>query len=170
MQPVDTEDVQKAIQRCLKSDQFNECLQEVYLEKQQRYGDELECLFPTEVFEQQRWNPDQQFPYGELNAGIARNLAGTSGGARHLMHEIQIYWHERADSEADADLRVKRLLRATRDYFEKYEYIEGLESPPVNLNDDVFSPFVPANIYDGRPFLKSGLLIVYVETYGGPNS
>jgi hypothetical protein len=167
----DVEDVKRAIKRCLLSERFGQLLTAVYQEKNNWYGDNDELVIPTVVKLSQVWNPlDQGFPLGELNATISRNR-NPNGNVKNLMHEVQVFWHERHDDEETLELRVNRLLRATRDYFEENQYLSGEDSQllgnaPIQLNDDLYSPFVPANIYAGRPFVKSGMLVLYVETYG----
>jgi hypothetical protein len=159
----DLEDVKEAIKAALLGERFKEILQEHYAQKSAMYGDNLVCHLPNEVHTHPRWDPQEMFPYGELNSPISRNLYPDSFVER-LGHEIQIFWHIRHDDEIELDKHVLRYIRATRLYFQENLYLADLGNEPITLNDDSYSPFVPANIYSARPFVKSGMLIIYVNT------
>jgi hypothetical protein len=159
----DLEDVKWAVKKALLGERFKQILTDHYAEKSELYGDKLELIYPQAVHTHPRWDPQEMFPYGELNSPISRNLMVDSFAER-LGHEIQIFWHVRHDDEIELDTHIMRYVRATRLYFQENLYLEDLGSEPITLNDDVYSPFVPTNIYNARPFVKSGMLTIYVNT------
>ena len=160
----DLEDLRFFTRKALLSDKFNETLAEVYAEKEALYDTGFEVLFPNEVFTAQLMEVAEQLPYGELNATVSRNRAPDSNVIR-LMHDIQIFWHLRHDKEEELETHLNRYMKATRRFFERNQYLDDIGVGPVQLNDDVYSPFVPVTLYNARPFVKSGLLVIYWETF-----
>lgn len=155
----DIEDVLAVLKTSLESDAFAAKLEAVFARKTDDAGVvELPVVYATQMF------THETFPVIELSPNMSRNVRNDSD-VIDLLHEVYIFWHERHDDLLVLEKRIVRALRAIREYFEEHKTLTTVGSVAY-LGDENFSPFVPADVYDGRPFLKSGLLQIYVRTFG----
>jgi len=154
----DMEDVLGVLHQHLESDAFHQKLVEVFT----RHGDPKGAEWPT-VFSIQRWTQDT-FPSIELAPSMERNMSNESI-VIDLLNEVNIFWHERADEELELQWRVLRAMRSIREYFEENKTLHPVGSV-VYLGDTNISPFVPLGIHEARPYLRSGLIQIYVRTFG----
>lgn len=162
----DMEDVRREVRKALLSDRFKEILLGVYEEKWENYGEDFQPEYIKEVWRSSKDSlASSTFPVAELTGTISRSTRPDEL-VIDLTHEIQIYVHERDDDEERLEDRLNRLMRAIRLYFEENQYFALIGNAPITLNDDVFSPFVPATVYEGRPWVKTGLVTMYVRTFG----
>lgn len=156
------EDVRKAVQRALLSSEFKAELLGVYTSQ----GEAELVEYPRRVHLSQKFNV-QEYPCIEISGAMTRNTRNDSV-VKDLLYEVHIFWHERGDDEEVLESRVNRAMLAIRNYFEKHQYFwaDDLQNAPLYLGDDAYSPFVPEGIYEGRPFLKSAMVQLYVELLG----
>lgn len=152
----DAEDVRWALKNGLESDAFKAKLTEVWLRK-----GGLEPRYPRQVYRSQKANV-VDFPCVEIDLTIGRNTDNRNNHV-HLQYEVHVFWHDRHDDEEELEDFISRYLTATREYFMEHPFLQGIDNPEPIITDDQFSPFVPENIYEGRPLLKSGLIVILIE-------
>jgi hypothetical protein len=95
---------------------------------------------------------------------MGRNIDNRENLA-HLQYEVHFFWHDRHDNEEELEDFISRYLTATREFLMENPYVTDLGNPEPIIQDEQFSPFVSENVYEGRPLLKSGLLIVLFEVF-----
>jgi hypothetical protein len=169
----DAEDVRRSFEIALRSDGFAAKLDQVWARK----GETGEAPHLKEVYRSQRGQMPEAFPCIEVDLTMSRNTDNRNM-LIHLQHEVHIFAHLRGDNELKLDDHVNRYLRAIREYFMENSYLPPITepyeaeigNPPMIFGDDQFSPFVPEDIYEGRPFLKSGLIVILVETLDNGNT
>jgi hypothetical protein len=156
---IDAEEVKRQVKVALASPEFERVLNEIYELK----GSDLEVRLPIEIYTVQKYNP-AVFPCFEIVCGASHQNSRSE--AKDLMHDIGVFVHERGDDEEEIDKRVIRYLTAIREYFTQFPYVNMIASTPVVIGDDNYAPFVPVNEFEGRPFIKSGLISIFVRTIG----
>jgi hypothetical protein len=152
----DAEDVRWALKNAIQSSDFRKKIEEVWLRK-----GGLEPRYPQRVYRSQVATP-QEYPCVEIDLTIGRNTDNRNN-LIHLQYEVHLFWHDRHDKEEELEDFISRYLTATREYFMENPFLPGIDNPEPIFGDDQFSPFVPEGIYEGRPLLKSGLLVILFE-------
>lgn len=155
----DAEDVRRAFQEALTSDAFRTKLVAVW----NRHDNISEARHFVNVYRSQRGQTPEAFPCCEIDLTISRNTDNRND-LIHLQHEVHLFVHDRHDNEEELEDWISRYLRAIREYFMDDWQLPGIGNPPMIFGDDQFSPFVPEDIYEGRPLLKSGLIVILMET------
>ena len=161
----DAEDVRKGFKKSLLSEEFRLKLEDIWIEKGEP-GEEEQF---REVYTSQRMQTPEAFPCAEIDLTISRNTDNRNN-VIHLQHEVHIFVHARDDNEERLENKIGRYLRAIREHFMEFWMLEKCDNPPMVFGDDQFSPFVPEQIYEGRGLLKSGLIVILVETLSDGNT
>lgn len=157
---VDAESVRNGMKQSLESQEFKDRLERIWDEKEP--GATVTHL--QRVYRSQRGQNPEIFPCAEIDLTISRNTDNRNNTI-DLQHEVHIFVHAKGDDEEKLDDIIGRFLRCIREHFmAEWQLPGGVGNPPMIFGDDQYSPFVPENIYEGRPLLKSGLIVILVET------
>lgn len=154
----DSEDVRKALQEIIKGQDFANKIKEVWSRK-----GSADVRLPFAVYRSQKTQHDG-YPCCEIDITVGRSTDNRNN-LRHLQYEVHIFWHDRHHDEEELDDFISRYLVATAEYFFEHPFLGEMTigNPEPIIQDEQYSPFVPENVYEGRPLLKSGLLIILFE-------
>ena len=156
LQNPDAEDVRWALKHAFESEAFRAKLTQVW----ERKGG-TEPRFPEKVYRSQKVS-HEAYPCIEIDLTIGRNTDNRNI-VIDLQYEVHIFWHDRHDVEEELEDFISRYLTATREFFETTRRLPKIGNPDIIMGDDQFSPFVAEDVYEGRPLVKSGMIVMLVE-------
>lgn len=153
--PGDAEDVKRTLKRMIEGPEFIAKLASVVTTK----GDGTWPTLPVTVYAEERLTHDR-FPMAELI--VYRSSFDDEEWVKKTVHQIGVRWTAVGPDEVTVTRQVERLVRATTDLLWMSNLDMLVQSGPIRVTDEDYSPLLPTATH---PFVKSGLVLLHVPVW-----
>lgn len=151
----DADDIKRALRRYLQGPEFQTVLARIAAEK----GDGFYPPLPVYIYQEERLS-HLTFPMAELV--VYRSVFNDDDVVKRTVHEIGIRWTAVAKDEATVTKYVERLVRATTDLLWLSTLDTQVQSGPIVVTEEDYSPLVPSV---DHPYVKSGIVMLQVPVW-----